>query len=98
MPADPVNPANPANPAAAITPFANESESLALDELTIENRLDQVSLYGAIELTRDKPGLAAARQLKSILDAVVAALEADPNLPDQVPRKPADKVDNPFGS
>ncbi len=39
-----------------IDPFANESESLRLDDLTIENRTDKVSLYGSIEITRDKRG------------------------------------------
>lgn len=80
-----------------ITPFANESESLEIDELTIENRLDQVVFYGSLQLSRDKPGLARARQVKAILDAVVEVLEADRNLPDQIPIKPTEKVKNPFG-
>ena len=80
-----------------ITPFANESESLEIDALTIENRLDQVVLYGSLQLSRDKPGLERARQVKAIIDAVVKVLEADSNLPDRISIKPTDKVKNPFG-
>jgi hypothetical protein len=80
-----------------ITPYANESESLEIADLTIENRLDRISLYGDLQLTRDKQGLAQAVQLKAILDAVVATLRADPQLPDHVPVTPPDKVKNPFG-
>lgn len=80
-----------------ITPYANESESLAIGDLTIENRLDQVALYGAIQFTKDKPGLEQARQIKAIVDAVVQALEAEPTLPDHVPVQPTQTVKNPFG-
>jgi hypothetical protein len=79
-----------------IKPYANEAESLAIGDLTIENRIDQVELYGSIQLTRDKAGLEQARQLKQLLDAVVATLEEDKNLPEKISFKPTDKVDNPF--
>jgi hypothetical protein len=68
----------------SITPFANETESLAIAGLTIENRTDRVAIYGQIHLTRDKAGLADARALKIILDDVVRALEGQRNLPDKV--------------
>ena len=77
-------------------PFKNEEESLTIDDLTIENRLDRVSLYGSVQLTRDKTGLQHARQLKEVVDAVVAALEAEKGLPEHIAVKPTDKVDNPF--
>ena len=77
-------------------PFKNEEESLTIDDLTIENRLDRVSLYGSVQLTRDKTGLQHARQLKELVDAVVAALEAEKGLPEHIAVKPTDKVDNPF--
>ena len=77
-------------------PFKNEEESLIIDDLTIENRLDRVSLYGSVQLTRDKTGLQHARQLKEVVDAVVAALEAEKGLPEHIAVKPTDKVDNPF--
>lgn len=61
-------------------PFKNEEDALMIDDLTIENRLDRVSLYGSVQLTRDRTGLQQARQLKEVVDAVVAALEAEKSL------------------
>jgi hypothetical protein len=81
----------------SIHPFQNESESLTIDSLTIENRTDRVTIYGNIDVTRDKAALASARQLREILDDVVRTLEAEPNLPDQVaPPKATKTVKNPF--
>jgi hypothetical protein len=77
-------------------PFKNEEESLIIDDVTIENRLDRVSLYGSVQLTRDKTGLQQARQLKEVVDAVVAALEAEKGLPEHIAVKPTEKIDNPF--
>lgn len=78
-----------------IRPYANEEESLEIGDLTVENRLDRVSLYGSLELTKDKRGLKAARQLKLLVDETVAALEAV-ELPDEVETLPTDRVPNPF--
>lgn len=80
----------------SITPYANEAEALEIGDLTIENRLDQVSLYGEIQLTKDQQGLRHAKELKAIVDAVVQALEAQPHLPEHITFKPTDQVDNPF--
>ncbi|HYH38161.1 MAG TPA: hypothetical protein VD860_08070 [Azospirillum sp.] len=80
-----------------IKPFANESDSVGIAGLTVENRTDRVSLYGNLDLTRDKEGLKNARALRDLLDRVVTALEADKALPDRIPPPPAtDSVDNPF--
>jgi len=68
-----------------ITPFANEADSVGIGDLTIENRADRVSIYGSLDLTRDKQGLEYARALKGLLDKVVRVLEADKNLPDKLP-------------
>lgn len=78
-----------------IQPYANEKESLQIGDLAIENRLDRVSLYGSLELTKDRRGLEAARQLKLLIDRTVAALEAE-ELPDEVETLPTDRVPNPF--
>jgi hypothetical protein len=82
---------------ATIKPFANESDSISIDELTVENRTDRVSLYGSLDLTRDKQGLEHARALRTLADSVVKALESEKQLPEQVapPEKP-DTVKNPF--
>ena len=80
-----------------ISPFANESESLGIGDLTIENRTDRISIYGNIDLTRDKAGLGHARMLKAVLDKVVQVLEREKNLPDKLaPPNMPDEVANPF--
>lgn len=81
--------------APAFAPFANESQVLEIGRLSIENRLDRVTIAGDIDLTCDRHGLQAARQLHALLGRVVAALEAQP-LPDQLPPPAIDTVDNPF--
>jgi hypothetical protein len=78
-----------------IHPFANESESLQIGDLTIENRTDRVSIYGSIDLTLDKSGLDHARRLKAILDQTVAEMEKV-NLPDRVALKKPETIKNPF--
>jgi len=78
-----------------INPFQDESESLQIGGLTIENRVDRVSIYGTIDLTLDKVGLVNARQLKEVLDLTLAELEKS-ELPDKISLAPADTVDNPF--
>jgi hypothetical protein len=80
-----------------ISPFANESESLDIGNLTIENRTDRVLIYGSIDLTRDKVGREHARKLKAVLDKVVQALESEKNLPNDIaPPDMPDEVANPF--
>ena len=77
-------------------PFKNETESITLGQLTIENRLDQVELYGSLSITRDQAGLALALQLKSVLDAAIDHLQHARDLPAHVAFRPTDKIDNPF--
>jgi hypothetical protein len=60
-----------------ITPFADEAASTSIGDLTVENRLDRVSLYGSLDITRDRQGLANARRLQALLEAVVKVLESD---------------------
>lgn len=81
-----------------LKPYADDSASSAVGQLTVENGRDCVALYGSLDLTRDAAGLARARELRTLLDAVVQALEADPALPDRLepPREPKN-VANPFG-
>jgi hypothetical protein len=80
-----------------IKPFANESDSVGIGDLTIENRTDRVSVYGSLDLTRDKEGLRHARELRALLDRVVGALEAEKALPDKIaPPEAPETVKNPF--
>jgi hypothetical protein len=76
-------------------PYANESDVLEIGDLTIENRLDRISISGDIDLTQDKPGLALAKQLQTLLTNVVAQLEKQA-LPDQLPPPEVTSVANPF--
>ena len=81
-----------------LTPFANDAASTSIGKLTIENGTDRIALYGSIDLTRDKSGLAHAHALKALVDQVVQVLEADHALPDAVaPPTAAKTVANPFG-
>jgi translation initiation factor 6 (eIF-6) len=79
-----------------IHPYQNESEAASLDGLEIENRTTHISLYGNMMLTRDKAGLANARQLRDLLNDIVRALESDAALPDRIASKETVTVKNPF--
>lgn len=76
-------------------PYANESDVLDIGGLTIENRVDRISISGDIDLTLDKPGLALAKQLQTLLADVVAQLEKW-DLPAQLPPPVVTSVANPF--
>ena len=78
-----------------LRPFQNESECLRIGDLTLENRLDRVSIYGSIDLTLDKKGLAMARELKAVLDLALAEME-NRDLPEEIAIEETETVDNPF--
>ncbi len=78
-------------------PFEDDAQSVSLGELTIENGTDKVSVFGSIDVTRDKAGLKKARELKAVVDALVRTLSKDEALPEEAPppEKPQ-QVKNPF--
>lgn len=76
-------------------PYANESDVVVIGNLSIENRVDRITLSGDIDLTLDRAGLAQAKQLQQLLADVVAALEAQ-KLPDSLPPPLVGSVPNPF--
>lgn len=79
-------------------PFADEAAALRLGGLSIENRLDRVSLYGSLDLTRDKTGLQHARMLRDLVASVVSELEQlAGTLPEATETAGTDVVKNPFG-
>ena len=81
-----------------LTPFADNAASISIDGLTIENGTDRIALYGSLDISRDKQGLAHARALQALLNQAVQYLEAAKNLPDALPPPPPPKqVANPFG-
>ena len=77
-------------------PYANEADVLRIGDLQIDNRVDRVSVTGDLVLTKDKAGLALAKELQSLIERVVKALEADKQLPQIVKLKVPKTVKNPF--
>lgn len=75
--------------------YQNETDSFVIGKLTVENRLDRISLYGSLELTKDKEGLQRAYELKRIVDSAIDVLKGT-DLPDHIEVKATDSVDNPF--
>ena len=78
-----------------MNPFQNESESASIGGLTIENRTDRVSIYGTLDITRDKAGQRDARALKQLVDAIVAALDGT-DLREKIAKSETETVKNPF--
>ena len=82
-------------------PYSNDDDVLNIqgDALTLSNGTTRVVLNGTLELTRDQRGLKAALALKEALDAIVANLQAQADLPAKVKDEPDDKpgvAQNPF--
>lgn len=95
-----------------ISPFANDSESMQVGELVIENQQDKVILYGDIDIYRTAKGLEQAQQLHELFGKIVQALTTDSqndNLPESLAAatinddknqsnddKGSELIDNPF--
>lgn len=77
-------------------PYANESDVFRIGGLEIENRIDRVSMTGDVVITKDKAGLALAKELQSLVGDIVKSLEADKQLPMTVELKATETVKNPF--
>ncbi|ATU44186.1 hypothetical protein CS557_01230 [Acinetobacter junii] len=76
-------------------PFETGNESSSIYDLTLENQVDCVSLYGNLQITKDQVGLKAAKALQQLINDVVTALEKE-ELPAQIERKPEQEIENPF--
>ena len=82
-------------------PYSNDDDVLNIqgDALTLSNGTTRVVLNGTLELTQDQRGLKAALALKEAVDAIIASLQAQTNLPAKVKDEPDAKpgvVQNPF--
>ncbi|MFA6192979.1 MAG: hypothetical protein WC665_11600 [Sulfurimonas sp.] len=76
--------------------YANESDSLTIgSDLTVENRLDRISIYGSVDITKDKEGLQYAYELKRVIDATIEVLKNE-NLPEHIDIVEVETVANPF--
>ena len=81
----------------AFNPFGPDAQVQSIEQLMVENDPLRVSLYGRLDITHDRAGLENARVLAALLNAVVARLEAEPDLPDHAPAGPkTHKMTNPF--
>ena len=79
-----------------IDPFANEEEVITIQELTLENRLDRVSIHGSVDITKDQQGLEHAFALKRQIDTIVEYLKKQA-LPEKISvENVAKEVKNPF--
>lgn len=78
-----------------ISPFANESDAWSIGGLSVENRLDRISIYGNIDITRDMQGLGDAEMLKALFDDIVAVMKSG-HLPAAISIKPPEEIQNPF--
>jgi hypothetical protein len=81
--------------------FANDDDVLNLegDALTVSNGTACVAIAGSLKIGKDKRGLKAARALKAAVDDIVAALEREQALPDELHDEPPEAtgtVKNPF--
>jgi hypothetical protein len=76
--------------------FENGTESDAIHDLTLENDVDRVSIYGNLQIHKDQAGLAAAKKLQALLNDIVTQLEAQSDLPEKLQRPDSDEVENPF--
>jgi hypothetical protein len=76
--------------------YENESDSLTIgSDLTVENRLDRISIYGSVDITKDKEGLKYAYELKRVVDAAIEVLKNE-NLPEHIEIVAVETVANPF--
>lgn len=79
-----------------LQPFENETQSIQIDELSIENRLDRIEIYGALVITRDQVGLQRALEIQTLINATVQSLQDQTDLPQAIEIKPSETIDNPF--
>ncbi|NHB56811.1 hypothetical protein [Acinetobacter shaoyimingii] len=77
-------------------PFQVGTESHAIHDLTIENGLDRINIYGNLQIGKDQQGLNAAKTLQALLNQVVSALEHEQNLPEKVQVQNEKEIENPF--
>ena len=79
-------------------PFQNHTQSIAIDELTIENQGERISIYGSLQIHQDQQSLEHVKTLLRILEQTVATLESQ-SLAIKVQQNSNDDVDvvkNPF--
>lgn len=77
--------------------FQNESDVFEIGGFTVENRLDRISIYGSLDITKDQEGLRKAMLLKPIIDGAIAEMQRKGEyLPEKIGTEQAEEVKNPF--
>ena len=76
--------------------FENGTESHAIHDLTIENDVDRVNIYGNLQITKDQAGLKAALALQAVMIQLVQQLQSESDLPEHIQNKESDEIENPF--
>lgn len=76
--------------------FENGTESHAIHDLTIENDVDRVSIYGNLQITKDQAGLKVALALQAVMNQLVQQLQSESDLPEHIQNKESDEIGNPF--
>lgn len=76
--------------------FQNGTESHSIHDLTIENDVDRVNIYGNLQITKDREGLQAALALQAVLNQLVIQLQNESDLPEHIQNKDSDEIENPF--
>lgn len=77
-------------------PFENGTESHSIHDLTLENQLDCVSIFGNLQISKDQQGLKSAKALQAYLNDIVAHLNKQTDLPEQIELKVEGEIENPF--
>lgn len=70
-------------PIKRFSPYKNDADTLHVGDMTIQNRLDRISLSGSLDITLDQEGLESARELMEILSLTIHEL-VHTNLPDKI--------------
>lgn len=77
-------------------PFENGTESHSIHDLTLENDLDRINVYGNLQITKDQAGLEAAKVLQNYLNQIVEHLEKQNDLPKNITPQDDHEIENPF--
>lgn len=77
-------------------PFEKGDESSSIYDLTLENQLDRINIYGNLQITKDQQGLKTAETLQVFINDIVKALQSDANLPERIQQQNIKEIENPF--
>ena len=77
-------------------PFEKGTESHSIHDLTLENQLDCINIYGNLQIAKDQQGLKIAKSLQAFINDVVMVLEKEQDLPEEIQLQQPQDIENPF--